>query len=310
MEFAHVPVLLAECIDFLKINPDGIYVDGTMGGAGHSLEIVKKLSKNGRLIGIDRDAEALNHSKNRLKDYSNVTFVQDNHDNIKSILESLQIEKVDGILLDLGVSSYQLDEPTRGFSYMHDAPLDMRMNKEDKFSAYDVVNKYSEEELTQIFYTYGEEKFSKKIAMKIVERRKVAPIQTTFELVECIKSALPAAALREKQHPAKRVFQAIRIEVNQELEYLKDCVKDSVLCLKPGGRLAIITFHSLEDRIVKKTYEDLEGKCICPKELPMCVCNRVSFGRIVTKKPIESNENELKINPRARSAKLRVFERI
>ena len=310
MEFAHVPVLLAECIDFLKINPDGIYVDGTMGGAGHSLEIVKKLSKNGRLIGIDRDAEALNHSKNRLKDYSNVTFVQDNHDNIKSILESLQIEKVDGILLDLGVSSYQLDEPTRGFSYMHDAPLDMRMNKEDKFSAYDVVNKYSEEELTQIFYTYGEEKFSKKIAMKIVERRKVALIQTTFELVECIKSALPAAALREKQHPAKRVFQAIRIEVNQELEYLKDCVKDSVLCLKPGGRLAIITFHSLEDRIVKKTYEDLEGKCICPKELPMCVCNRVSFGRIVTKKPIESNENELKINPRARSAKLRVFERI
>lgn len=310
MEFAHVPVLLAECIDFLKINPDGIYVDGTMGGAGHSLEIAKRLSKNGRLVGIDRDAEALNHSKNRLKDYSNVTFVQDNHDNIKSILESLQIEKVDGILLDLGVSSYQLDEPTRGFSYMHDAPLDMRMNKEDSFSAYDVVNKYSEEELTQIFYAYGEEKFSKKIAMKIVERRKVAPIQTTFELVECIKSALPAAALREKQHPAKRVFQAIRIEVNQELEYLKDCVKDSVLCLKPGGRLVIITFHSLEDRIVKKTYEDLEGKCICPKELPMCVCNRVSFGRIVTKKPIESNENELKINPRARSAKLRVFERI
>lgn len=310
MEFAHVPVLLTECIDFLKINPDGIYVDGTMGGAGHSLEIVKRLSKDGRLIGIDRDIEALNHSKNRLKDYTNVTFVQDNHDNIKSILERLQIENVDGILLDLGVSSYQLDEPTRGFSYMHDAPLDMRMNKEDKFSAYDVVNKYSEEELTQIFYMYGEEKFSKKIAMKIAEKRKVAPIQTTFELVECIKSALPAAALREKQHPAKRVFQAIRIEVNQELEYLKDCVKDSVLCLKPGGRLVIITFHSLEDRIVKKAYEDLEGKCICPKELPMCVCKRVSFGRIVTKKPIESNENELKINPRARSAKLRVFERI
>ena len=175
MEFAHVPVLLTECIDFLKINPDGIYVDGTMGGAGHSLEIVKRLSKDGRLIGIDRDIEALNHSKNRLKDYTNVTFVQDNHDNIKSILERLQIENVDGILLDLGVSSYQLDEPTRGFSYMHDAPLDMRMNKEDKFSAYDVVNKYSEEELTQIFYMYGEEKFSKKIAMKIAEKRKVAP---------------------------------------------------------------------------------------------------------------------------------------
>lgn len=310
MEFAHVPVLLAECIDFLNINPDGIYVDGTMGGAGHSTEIVKRLSKSGRLIGIDRDIEALSHSKNKLKDYTNVTYVQDNHDNIKNILDRLQIEKVDGILLDLGVSSYQLDEPSRGFSYMHDAALDMRMNKEDKFSAYDVVNKYSEEKLAQIFYMYGEEKFSKRIAARIVEKREVAPIQTTFELVDCIKSALPAAALREKQHPAKRVFQAIRIEVNQELEYLKDCVKDSVSCLKPGGRLAIITFHSLEDRIVKKTYEDLEGKCICPKELPVCVCNRNAFGKVITKKPIEASVSELETNPRSRSAKLRVFERI
>lgn len=236
MEFAHVPVLLAECIDFLKINPDGIYVDGTMGGAGHSSEIVKRLSKNGRLIGIDRDIEALNHSKNKLQNYTNVTYVQDNHDNIKNILSKLQVDKVDGILLDLGVSSYQLDEPQRGFSYMHDAPLDMRMNKDDELSAYDVVNGYSEEELIQIFQDYGEERFSKKIAKRIVERRNNAPIQTTFELVDCIKSSLPASALREKQHPAKRVFQAIRIEVNQELEYLKDCVKDSVQSLKSGRK--------------------------------------------------------------------------
>ena len=236
MEFSHIPVLLAECIDFLKINPDGIYVDGTMGGAGHSSEVVKRLSSRGRLIGIDRDIEALNHSKQKLKDYDNIIYVQDNHDNIKNILDKLQIEKVDGILLDLGVSSYQLDEPTRGFSYMHDAKLDMRMNKEDKFSAYDVVNKYSEEDLVEIFQNYGEEKFSKRIAKRIVERRSIEPILTTFELVDCIKSALTAAALREKQHPAKRVFQAIRIEVNQELEYLKDCVKDSVLSLKPGRK--------------------------------------------------------------------------
>ena len=309
MEFVHKSVLLNEAIEGLNIKKDGIYVDGTLGGAGHSYEILKKLDKTGILIGIDRDNEALEAAKKKLKDFQNVKYVYGNHDDILSILKELNIEQVDGILLDLGVSSYQLDEASRGFSYMKDAPLDMRMNKEDDFSAYDVINNYSEEDLSRIFLEYGEEKFSKRIAKRICERRKEKNIETTFELVEIIKEVMPRTSLNEKQHPAKRVFQAIRIEVNKELEPLKNTIIDSVKCLKKGGRLAIITFHSLEDKIVKHTYEELEGRCVCPPSFPVCVCNYKSYGKIVNKKPICALEEELNENSRARSAKLRIFEK-
>ena len=309
MEFNHVPVLLDECIECLNIKEGGIYVDGTLGGGGHSSCVLKRLNNTGRLIGIDRDSDALVYTSKRLSKYSNVTYVKDNHENIKNILLELGIDKVDGILLDLGVSSYQLDEPSRGFSYMHDAPLDMRMNKEQDFTAYDIVNKYSEERLAEMFLTYGEEKYSKSIARKIVEKRKEKDIETTFELVDIIKSAIPAKARNEKQHPAKRVFQAIRIEVNAELVDLENALKDAVMSLKTGGRLLVITFHSLEDRIVKKTFENLQGKCTCPPDFPKCICGFKSFGKVVTKKPIVSTEKELEENPRARSAKLRAFER-
>lgn len=310
MEFKHVPVLLEKCIECLNIKKGGVYVDGTIGGGGHSLHILEKLNGTGKLIGIDRDKEALEHTKKRLSKYSNVIYVNNKHENIKDILEELNISKVDGILLDLGVSSYQLDEPSRGFSYMHDAPLDMRMNKEDNFTAYDIVNKYTEEKLKDIFFTYGEEKYSKSIARKIVESREKKSIETTFELVDIIKSAIPKRALNEKQHPAKRVFQAIRIEVNGELIELENTIFDAVKLLNSHGRLLIITFHSLEDRIVKKAFENLEGRCTCPKDFPKCVCGYTSFGKIITKKPLIANEKELLDNPRARSAKLRVFERI
>ncbi len=310
MEFKHVPVLLEKCIECLNIKKGGVYVDGTLGGGGHSLHILEKLNGTGKLIGIDRDKEALEHTKKRLSKYSNVIYVNNKHENIKDILEELNISKVDGILLDLGVSSYQLDEPSRGFSYMHDAPLDMRMNKEDNFTAYDIVNKYTEEKLKDIFFTYGEEKYSKSIARKIVESREKKSIKTTFELVDIIKSAIPKRALNEKQHPAKRVFQAIRIEVNGELIELENTIFDAVKLLNSHGRLLIITFHSLEDRIVKKAFENLEGRCTCPKDFPKCVCGYTSFGKIITKKPLIANEQELLDNPRARSAKLRVFERI
>ena len=310
MEFKHTPVMLNECIEGLNINPDGIYVDGTLGGGGHSYEILRKLSPNGRLIGIDRDKDALNAASKKLNEFNNFTTVHDNHANILEILKNLGIQGVDGILLDLGVSSYQLDEASRGFSYMNDAPLDMRMNREDKISAYEVVNNYSEEKLSRIFFDYGEERYSKSIAKKICKVREENKISTTLELVEVIKSAMPGSALNEKQHPAKRVFQAIRIEVNEELTKLKQAVEDSIKALNNGGRLAIITFHSLEDKIVKHTYEDMQGRCTCPKDFPVCVCNYISYGRIVNKKPIISNEEELKENPRARSAKLRIFERI
>lgn len=309
MEFNHIPVLLKDCIECLNIKEGGIYVDGTLGGGGHSSCILKILNNTGRLIGVDRDSEALSHTSEKLKEYSNVTFVKDNHENIKNILLNLGINKVDGILLDLGVSSYQLDEPTRGFSYMHNAPLDMRMNKDQDFTAYDVVNEYSEERLTDIFFNYGEEKYSKSIARKIIESRNKKKIETTFELVDIIKSAIPAKARNEKQHPAKRVFQAIRIEVNGELIGLENALKDAVVALKPGGRLLVITFHSLEDRIVKKTFENLQGKCTCPSDFPKCICGFESFGKIITKKPIIANDEELEQNPRSRSAKLRVFER-
>lgn len=310
MEFKHKSVLLNECIEGLNIKKEGIYVDGTLGGGGHSYEILRKLSPNGRLIGIDRDKDALNAASKKLNEFNNFTIVHDNHANILEILKKLGIQGVDGILLDLGVSSYQLDEASRGFSYMNDAPLDMRMNREDKISAYEVVNNYSEEKLSRIFFDYGEERYSKSIAKKICKVREENKISTTLELVEVIKSAMPGSALNEKQHPAKRVFQAIRIEVNEELTKLKQAVEDSIKALNNGGRLAIITFHSLEDKIVKHTYEDMQGRCTCPKDFPVCVCNYISYGRIVNKKPIISNEEELKENPRARSAKLRIFERI
>lgn len=310
MEFKHKSVLLDKCIENLNIKQDGIYVDGTLGGGGHSYHILKSLNNTGMLIGIDRDTDALKAATAKLSEFSNFKTVHDNHANIINILKELQVYGVDGILLDLGVSSYQLDEADRGFSYMHDAKLDMRMNREDKMSAYDVVNKYSEEELFRIFTDYGEEKYSRSIARKICQRREESPIETTFELVDVIKSAMPGKALNEKQHPAKRVFQAIRIEVNQELEKLKQAVIDSILSLNNNGRLCIITFHSLEDKIVKHAYEEMEGRCTCPKDFPVCVCNYKSYGKIVTKKPIISNDKELEENPRARSAKLRVFERI
>ena len=310
MEFKHRSVLLDECIENLNIKENGIYVDGTLGGGGHSYYILKKLNNTGMLIGIDRDMDAINAAKEKLKEFSNFKAVHDNHANIIKILENLKIYHVDGILLDLGVSSYQLDEADRGFSYMHNAKLDMRMNREDEFSAYDVVNGYDEDKLYRIFKDFGEERYSRQIAKKICEVRKEKSIETTFELVDIIKSAMPQRALNEKQHPAKRVFQAIRIEVNQELEKLKQAVIDSTLSLNNGGRLAIITFHSLEDKIVKHAYEEMEGRCTCPKDFPVCVCNYKSYGKIVNKKPIISTEEELIQNPRARSAKLRVFERI
>lgn len=309
MEFKHKSVLLNECIENLNIKENGIYVDGTLGGAGHSYYILKKLNNTGMLIGIDRDTDALKAASEKLKEFSNVKYVHDNHDNIAKILNELNIEKVDGILLDLGVSSYQLDEASRGFSYMNDAKLDMRMNKEDPLSAYDVVNGYSEEKLAKIFFEYGEERYSRAISKKICKVREEKKIETTFELVDVIKQAIPKKALREKQHPAKRVFQAIRIEVNGELIRLKNTVIDSINSLNDGGRLCIITFHSLEDKIVKHAYEQMQGKCTCPKDFPVCVCGYKSYGKIITKKPIISNENELEENPRARSAKLRVFEK-
>ena len=310
MEFNHIPVLKDECIENLNIKKNGIYVDGTLGGAGHSAIILQSLSSNGKLIGIDRDKEALSVAKDRLSNYKNFMAVHDNHVNILQILNELEISGVDGILLDLGVSSYQLDEASRGFSYMQDAELDMRMNREDEITAADVVNNYSEEQLTNIFFDYGEEKFSKQIARKIVEYRKSKRIETTLELVGIIKQSLPKKALQDKGHPAKRVFQAIRIEVNKEIKLLEKGIEDSIKALNKNGRLCIISFHSLEDRIVKKTFEKMQGKCVCPKDLPKCVCNYVSFGKIISKKPILPSKKELEINSRSKSAKLRVFERI
>ena len=310
MEFNHIPVLKDECIENLNIKKNGIYVDGTLGGAGHSSVILQNLDSKGKLIGIDRDKEALSVAKERLSDYSNFIAVHDNHVNILKILEELDISGVDGILLDLGVSSYQLDEASRGFSYMQDATLDMRMNREDKITAANVVNEYSEDELVRIFFDYGEEKFARQIARNIIEYRKNKSIDTTLELVDIVKQSLPKKALQDKGHPAKRVFQAIRIEVNQEIKLLEKGIEDSIKALNKNGRLCIISFHSLEDRIVKKTFEKMQGKCICPKDLPKCVCNYVSYGKIISKKPILPSDKELEINSRSKSAKLRVFERI
>ena len=310
MEFNHVSVLLNECLEGLNIKENGIYVDGTLGGAGHSSEILKRLSKEGRLIGIDQDTDALKAAKERLKDYSNVTFVHSNFSNIENVLNNLNIDGVDGILMDLGVSSYQLDEGERGFSYMKDAPLDMRMNRENDFSAYNVVNEYSEEDLYRIIRDYGEEKFAKRIASFIVENRQEKNIETTLEIVEIIKNAIPAKARREGPHPAKRTFQAIRIEVNSELSILNKTIEDGVEKLNKGGRMAIITFHSLEDRIVKNKFRDLAVSCRCPKEFPVCVCGEKAKVKIISRKAIEPTKEEVEINPRSRSAKLRVIEKL
>ena len=307
MEFNHTPVLLEECIQGLNIKEDGIYVDGTIGGAGHSLKIIQKLTSKGMLIGIDRDEEALKEAKERLKDFQNIKLVHDNHDNILSILEELEIDKVDGILLDLGVSSYQLDERNRGFSYIGEATLDMRMDKTQKLDAKIVVNKYSEAELADIIYEYGEERFAKKIARKICEVRKEKEIETTLDLVKIIESIVPRNS--KEGHPAKRTFQAIRIEVNNELKPLYQTTMDCIEALKPNGRLCIITFHSLEDRIVKKAMVDAAGKCTCPLGLPYCVCGAKSYGNIITKKPILPSNEEMNQNARSKSAKLRIFER-
>ena len=306
LEFKHKPVMLEECINGLNIKRDGIYVDGTLGGAGHSKEILKRLSNNGLLIGIDRDEDALNAAKENLNEFHNVKFIKDNHDNIKQILEDIGIEKVDGILLDLGVSSYQLDEGERGFSYMKDAPLDMRMDRDRDFSAYDVVNTYSEEDLYRIIRDYGEEKFAKRIAKFIVDRRNDKPIETTFELVDIIKASMPQRAMRDS-HPARKTFQAIRIEVNAELDVLKSTLEDAFEILAPGGRIAVITFHSLEDRIVKEQFSKWCQGCTCPKEFPVCVCGNKPKGKSF--KSISPSKEELDENPRARSSRLRIFEK-
>ena len=308
MEFKHEPVLLKECIKALNINPDGIYIDGTLGGAGHSLEIAKKLSPKGLLIGIDRDTEALRAAKDKLKNYTNVKYIHDNHDNIKQILEELQINGVDGILLDLGVSSYQLDEKSRGFSYITDAELDMRMDKEQKLTAREIVNTYSEEKLANIIWEYGEERISRQIARNICKSREQKKIETTGELVEIIKKSIPLSKQKDG-HPAKRTFQAIRIEVNNEIQPLYNTILDCINCLNKNGRLAVLTFHSLEDRAVKKAYNEAEGKCTCPSDLPYCVCGAISQGKIINKKPIEATKEETERNSRAKSAKLRIFEK-
>ena len=309
-DFHHVSVLLDECIDGLAIKPDGIYVDGTLGGAGHSFQIAKRLT-TGRLIGIDRDPVALKAAGERLAPFADrVTLVHSNFCEIAQVLKDLNIAGVDGILLDLGVSSPQLDDSSRGFSYMADAPLDMRMNSEDTMSAYDVVNNWSFEELKRILFDYGEERYAPKIASAICKKREEKPIETTLELVDVIRGAMPAQALREKQHPAKRSFQAIRIAVNDELGSVEKVMKDAIPCLNPGGRLAVITFHSLEDRIVKTAMAGAAKGCTCPPSFPVCVCGKKPLVQVITRKPIVSGEEELERNPRARSAKLRVCEKV
>ena len=309
-EFHHVSVLLEECIEGLAIKPDGIYVDGTLGGAGHSSRIAAELT-TGRHIGIDRDPVALKVAQERLAPWADrVTLVHSNFCEIRQVLDDLNIDGVDGILLDLGVSSPQLDEAERGFSYMLDAPLDMRMNSQDSLSAHTVVNTWPYEELKRILYDYGEERYAPKIAAAICSRREQKPIESTLELVDIIRSAMPAAALREKQHPAKRSFQAIRIAVNDELGSVEKVMEDAIPKLNPGGRLAVVTFHSLEDRIVKNAMANAAKGCTCPPNFPVCVCGKKPKVKIITRKPIVSGEIELERNPRARSAKLRICEKI
>lgn len=310
MEFKHTSVLPEESVDNLSIKSNGIYVDGTTGGGGHSRLIADKLSSEGRLIAIDRDKDALDAANRNLKDVKcRVDFVHSNYTEIRSVLNNLNISKIDGALLDLGVSSFQLDNEQRGFSYMKDAPLDMRMDAEDDFSAEDVVNVYSEKDLARVIREYGEEKWASRIAKFIVKERQSGRIETTGQLVEIIKSAIPAGARREGPHPAKRTFQAIRIEVNDELKGLEDAVENFMNVLEVEGRFCVITFHSLEDRIVKNKFKDKENPCICPPEFPVCVCGRKPDIKIITKKPILPAEEEIEMNPRSRSAKLRCVEK-
>lgn len=310
MEFKHISVLFEETINGLNIKDGGVYVDGTLGGGGHSHGILSE-GKDIHLIGIDQDLEAISAAKQRLVEFGDkVTFVNRNFSDIKSILNDLDIDGIDGAVLDLGVSSYQLDNSERGFSYMQDAPLDMRMDKRREKSAYTIVNEYSEEELTRIFYEYGEENWSKRIAQFIGERRNEKPIETTGELVDIIKAAIPKKARMEGGHPAKRVFQAIRIEVNGELKILQTALEDFADKLNKGGRLAVITFHSLEDRIVKNTFTKLGTGCICPKEFPICICGKEPLVKVITRKPILPNSIELESNARSKSAKLRIIEKL
>lgn len=307
--FKHYSVMLSECIDNLSIKPNGVYVDCTAGGGGHSYEIASRLGKDGRLIAIDKDADAIEECQKRLKDFKNCTFIHDDFHNYNQILNGLDIEKVDGILIDLGVSSFQIDTAERGFSYRFDAPLDMRMDKRQRLSAYEVVNNYKGEELTKIFFKFGEEKFSKKIANAIANYRKNKPIETTLELVDVVESVLPAKVRFSEGHSCKRIFQAIRIEVNGEIEGLKNVLMDMCKTLNKNGRMCVLTFHSLEDRIVKETFKELSTDCICAKELPVCVCNHKRVCNIITRKPIVASQKELDENTRSQSAKLRVVER-
>lgn len=310
MDFKHISVLLDETIDGLDIKPDGIYVDGTLGGGGHSYEILRRLSPKGRLIGIDQDGEALKAAGERLKEFEKqITLVRSNYCEIDKVLKELNVEKVDGILLDIGVSSYQLDNLERGFSYKSDAPLDMRMDTRQELTAADVVNTYSENELFKIIKDYGEDKFAKNIAKHIVLARKEKPLETTRELSEVIKRAIPMKVQAKGGHPAKKTFQAIRIEVNQELTVLKESIDKMIDLLKPNGRICIITFHSLEDRIVKTKFRENENPCTCPPNFPVCVCGKKSKGKVITRKPIIPSEDEIEENKRAKSSKLRIFER-
>ena len=310
IQFSHRSVLLDECMEGLAIKPSGIYIDGTAGGGGHSAEIAKRLS-NGRLVAIDQDEAAIRAASERLAPLQkNTTVVRSNFCEIAKVCESLGIDAIDGVLMDLGVSSYQLDTPERGFSYQADAPLDMRMDKRKTLDAYTVVNTYSEEQLKKILFTYGEERYSPAIAAAIIRRRAERPIESTGELAELIKYAIPPAAREGGHHPAKRSFQAIRIEVNSELDVIEPAIRDSVRLLKPGGRIAIITFHSLEDRIVKQAFAFLAQGCTCPRSFPVCVCGNKPTVKVVTRKPILPSTEELEENPRSRSAKLRVAEKL
>lgn len=310
MEFQHKSILLTECMDGLSIKPDGIYVDGTLGGGGHSFHILERLGERGRLIGIDQDEDAIKAATKRLEAYENkVTIVRDNYEHFQTILSTLSIPKVDGILLDLGVSSYQFDEADRGFSYRFDAPLDMRMDRRQDFTAKDLLNSYSEAELYRIIRDYGEDKFAKNIAKHIVREREKKPIETTFELSEIISHAIPMKMRVQGGHPAKKTFQAVRIALNRELEVLEESIEEMIKALKPKGRLCIITFHSLEDRIVKKAFRTAEDPCICPKDFPICSCGRKSLGKVISRKAICPTALEMEENPRSKSAKLRIFER-
>lgn len=310
MEFNHVSVLLNETIEGLNIKPDGIYADGTLGGAGHSYQIASKLNGLGRLIGFDQDEDAITASTERLKEFKNVTIVRSNYRNMKEELNNRGINKVDGILLDLGVSSYQLDTVSRGFSYKEEAPLDMRMDNRNEVTARDIVNNYSQGDLFRIIRDYGEDKFAANIAKHIVMNREAKPIETTTELAEIVKAAIPMKFRKQGGHPAKQTFQAIRIELNSELSVLKESLMDMIDLLNPNGRICIITFHSLEDRIVKNIFKEAEDPCTCPKNFPTCVCGKKSKGKVITRKPILPSEEELKLNLRSKSAKLRIFEKI